>query len=154
MRKIMLVIVTVALVAAVVWWLGGRPSGPEPILHGRDTCAACRMVITQRGFAAEARDARGQFQKYDDVGCLVKALAREPRPADVLWVEDQPSGELVPLAAASVVAGSALTTPMDFGFVAFRERSAAEELMRSRGGRLLTPEELLREKVGRKHAGP
>lgn len=154
MRKVTVLLVSVVIVAAGAWWVRGRPSGPEPILHGRDTCAACRMVITQRGFAAESRDARGRFQKFDDVGCLVKAIAREPRPLDALWVEDQPSGELVPLSAASVVAGSSLTTPMDFGFVTFRDRPAAEALLESRGGRLLTPEELLRQTAGRQHAGP
>ena len=76
------------------------------------------MVISQKGFAAVARDARGQWTKYDDLGCAQAATAG----ADIL-VEDHGDGHWVPLSKATLVRG--VPTPMGFNVVAFASPEAA-----------------------------
>lgn len=134
-----------ALVAAVVLlWPSGRTTGPEPIVWGRDTCAHCRMHLSQPGFAAEMRDRNGVLHKYDDVGCLVTAIAKAHAEVPEAWVEDHAGGGFVPLLTAHLVRAPEVATPMGHGVVAFRDAAAAAAFAESHAGRVVTVEEMLR----------
>jgi cytochrome c oxidase cbb3-type subunit 2 len=124
-------IAAAALVAVLVTLLGRRPppSGPLAVHYGRDTCAECRMHLTQPGFAAQLRDARGGVEKFDDVGCMVAFLShtgRGPQDLPPAWVEDHAGGGWIPVADAIYVRGKSVATPMDHGVVAFVDASAAQ----------------------------
>lgn len=50
----------------------GQSTGPEAIAWERDACEHCRMIISERAFAAELRGGpKGRLYKFDDVGCAV-----------------------------------------------------------------------------------
>ncbi len=134
-----------AVVASVVFLWPAARSGPAPMRYGRDTCAYCRMLISQPGFGGEMRDPSGTLTKYDDVGCLLAAIQRAHEAIPAAWVEDHASGELVPLLAASFVRVPAAATPMVHGLLAFREPAAAEAFARAHGGEVVPLEALLRE---------
>jgi mono/diheme cytochrome c family protein len=110
------VVVLAAVVCAIVFWPASDriPS----IAYGRDTCARCRMILSQPGFAAIARDSQGHWQKYDDLGC-----ARAAAPNGEILVEDHKDDRWVPLAKATLVEG--VPTPMGFNVVAFGSPEAA-----------------------------
>ena len=129
------------LVTVLAW--PTQPSGPEPILHGRDVCAHCRMHIGQPGFAGEMRDERGALTKYDDVGCLVEAMLRTPGRIPEAWVEDHATGRLIPLLAASLVRGERSRTPMGSGLLAFADDAAARTLVQANGAELVRLEDLV-----------
>ena len=74
-----------ALVLVVVLWPGDGATGHRPIAWGRDTCARCRMHLTQPGFAGEMRDPSGTLHKFDDVGCLVGAIVATHGEVPDLW---------------------------------------------------------------------
>ncbi|MBI3891441.1 MAG: nitrous oxide reductase accessory protein NosL [Candidatus Wallbacteria bacterium] len=110
-------------VAAVAFRAPDASTGPEPILYGRDTCAFCRMHLSQPGFAAEMRLPGGTLAKYDDPGCLALAAAGQTPVA--AWVEDNLSGRLLALDKATFVRGGELQTPMGHGVLAFEDPGVA-----------------------------
>jgi copper chaperone NosL len=132
-----------AVVAVVFFWPSAR-SGPEPIEHGRDACAQCRMPLTRPGFAGEFRNRDGALTKYDDLGCMLRAMLAMHAEVPEAWVEDHETFELVPLLVATLVQSSDADTPMASGLLAFKDPAAAAALVRARGGELVTLETLLR----------
>ena len=133
-----------AFVVAVVFWPMHR-TGPEPIAYGKDACAHCRMPVGRPGFGGEMRDARGTLTKYDDVGCLVQAMLAKRGEIPEAWVEDHPTGRLVPLLGATLVRGRPGATPMASGVVAFADRATAESFARDDGGEIIALEDLVHE---------
>lgn len=134
----------VCVVAAIVLWPAGRASGPEPIAYGRDACDHCRMVISRPGFGGEMRSRDGTLTRYDDVGCLLRAIASERRETPEAWVEDNAGEGFVPLLDATFVRGP-ITTPMGHGIVAFRSEEKARALAASQKAAVVPLETLLAE---------
>lgn len=137
-----IVAAVVAIVAAVVF-LWPAPTGPEPIDYGRDACASCRMHMSRPGFAGELRDHDGVLTKYDDVGCLVRAILAGHREVPEAWVEDHGGGGFVPLLSAHLVRGEPGTTPMGSGLVAFADLDAARDYARAHATQVLSFEDVL-----------
>lgn len=131
-----------AVVGAVVFLWPTAAVGPEPIRYGRDTCAHCRMHLAP-GFAGEMRDGRGVLTKYDDVGCLLRAMLAQHREVPEAWVEDHAGGGFVPLLAATLVQVDRGATPMGSGLVAFADDEAARRFVATEGGERVTLEQLL-----------
>lgn len=122
-------------------------SGPEPIRYGQDTCDRCRMHFATPGYAGERLGRDGKLLKFDDVGCLLIDLWAAHAESTGLWVEDHAGGGFVPLLEAQLVRGDGLGTPMGYGVVAFRDRSAAEAFAAARHAELVSLEDLLRDKA-------
>jgi cytochrome c oxidase cbb3-type subunit 2 len=129
-----------------------KGQGPEPIRHGRDACARCRMPVGSPGFAGQVRDRDGAVTVYDDLGCLLDSLRDMKDRAAETYVEDRPSGRLVPLRDATLVR-SAETTPMGSGLVAFADAEAARGFARDHQGQVVTLDEALRAPQRRAEAG-
>lgn len=68
------------------------PEGMERIVWDRDTCARCKMVISDRRFAVEARGGpKGELRKFDDIGCALFWLREQGwdrEPSTRIWVAD------------------------------------------------------------------
>ncbi|MDR2837944.1 MAG: nitrous oxide reductase accessory protein NosL [Azonexus sp.] len=65
----------------------GWPAGMVEIKWDRDTCTRCKMVISDRRFAAELRGGpQDSAYKFDDIGCLLFWL-REQTPT-LPWLAD------------------------------------------------------------------
>lgn len=89
----------------------------------RDTCEQCRMVISDRHFAAQIRGGPNhQNYLFDDIGCAIHWLNQQPWKVDEttsIWVTDYHMGEWLDARRAYYISG--LLTPMDFGFGAVAE---------------------------------
>lgn len=134
--------VLLAIVVALVVFLPSAKNGPEPIAHGKDACAQCRMVISQPGYAGELRDRSGEISKFDDVGCLLISLAGKRKETPEAWVEDFEGKTLVPLLGATLVR-SEHPTPMGHGVVAFADPAKASAFAAAKKGKIVPLEELL-----------
>lgn len=147
MSRLVLVVAGLAavLVLAVLLVERSPGRGPEPIVHGQDACARCRMIISRPGFAGELRDRDGVLTKYDDVGCLLQAMVAQRGEMPEAWVEDNATGALVPLLGATFVRVTQGETPMGHGVVAFSERSVAERFAAGHEGRVVALEDLVRD---------
>jgi copper chaperone NosL len=95
-------------------------NAPAPVVWDRDTCAHCGMVISDRGYAAEAWvEAEHRYYRFDDIGCMVSWLhARGVSPGQLkLWVADYLHHDEVHwLDARTAWYRDGLRTPMDYGF--------------------------------------
>src|SRR5262249_23738561 len=127
--KALLTALAVGLVAvgAVVFLWPVQRIGSEPINYGRDTCAHCRMHLSRPGFAGELRNRNGDLTKYDDIGCMLRAMLAMHQEIPEAWVEDHDSGNFIPLLAAKLVRAENVETPMGGGIVAFEHQSSAED---------------------------
>jgi copper chaperone NosL len=134
-----------AVVAGIVFLWPAPPTGPEPIAYGRDTCAACRMHVSRPGFAGEMRDRDGKLTKYDDVGCLVRAILAAHRDVPHAWVEDHEGGGFVPLLSAHLVRAHAADTPMGSGLVAFADEATAQAFAAAHAATVMRFEDVLRD---------
>jgi copper chaperone NosL len=146
MRPLVAVAGAIAVVVIGVVFLWPAPSvGPEAITHGRDACAQCRMPLTRPGFAGELRDHAGVLTKYDDLGCMLRAMLATHEEIPGAWVEDHVTFDLVPLLGATIVQTADVETPMASGLVAFVDADAAAAFARAHGAEVVALETLLRD---------
>ncbi len=94
-----------------------KVGGPVDILPG-ETCSECGMHITDVKFAGEYVTSDGRVKKFDDLGCLVESYIKEKDKVVNIWVKDFDTGVWIGSDEAVFVEG--FTTPMNYGFVAFR----------------------------------
>lgn len=91
-------------------------SGPEEPVWGKQACAHCKMLLSDKRYAAQLVDASSERSYFDDIGCLVSFVAerrvKEPR----IWVRDE-GADLWLVAEVARYHGGA-KTPMDYGFAA------------------------------------
>ena len=109
------------------------PEGMAEIKWDRDTCTRCKMVISDRRFAAEVRGGpKDEVFKFDDIGCVAHWLKAQDwgnGAAVRLWVADagRPGSEVSWLDArkAQYVGGKA--SPMGYNFAAYAQPQAGSQ---------------------------
>ena len=138
-------IAVVALVGGVVFLWPAHGVGPEPIHYGRDTCAHCRMHISQPGFGGEMRDRTGVLTKYDDLGCLLHAMIGLHQEIPEAWVDDHAGGGFVPLLTAHLVRTSGGDTPMGSGLAAFSDAGVAAAYAQAHNGEVVPLEDVVKD---------
>ena len=100
----------------------GDKTGPEDIIWDRDQGELCSMLISDPRFAAEVRGGEKKtLYKFDDIGCAINWLNRQPWSGDAateIWVADYTSTREQVLwhnaREARYVGGK--ISPMDYGF--------------------------------------
>jgi nitrous oxide reductase accessory protein NosL len=106
---------------------GDSGTGPGAVTWDRDICERCRMVLSDRRFAAQVRvpaeqeGKRSKLYRFDDVGCAVLWLDEQPfkdRPGVEMWVTDHQSGEWIDARTAHYA--RVKNTPMEYGLGAQR----------------------------------
>lgn len=103
-----------AVLALLVLGCSKGPEEPADPVWGKQACAHCAMLVTQKPPSAQLTLEDGSRRYFDDVGCMVAYLDREQVAPRRMWVR---KGEgWVPPAEARYASGE--STPMDFGFVA------------------------------------
>jgi len=103
-----------------------RPKGGVEAIHwDRDMCERCKMVVSERKYAAEIVDPKtDKVYKFDDLGCAVLWLEEEKIPwADEakIWVTDAKTGAWLDARKALYTDDS--ITPMAYGIAAFSEKT-------------------------------
>jgi copper chaperone NosL len=128
-------VVAAAAVAALTTACGAKADGPPDIAVDRTPCAHCGMLISEPVYAAAYRTPQSESLVFDDIGCLLKAAAQEPR-ADALrfWFHDAATAVWIDGTDAVFVSSLALRTPMGGGLVAYRDPAAAGEAARFQQG--------------------
>lgn len=100
--------------------------GPVDIKWDRDLDARCGMVIGDRRFAAQIRDPAGKVWKFDDIGCAVFWLGRQPfddKAAGLeYWVADQRTLNWLDARQAHYLPGP--KSPMGYHFAALAASEA------------------------------
>ena len=114
----------VILIALLLAACESKPRGPVA-LERNDACASCRMVISERRYAAELSDRDGEVFKFDDVACMLRfAHSRGIQQATAkFYVTDFAHGSDWIDATQSyfVKMKSSVSSPMASGIVAVRD---------------------------------
>lgn len=99
---------------------GDPGQGPVEVNWDRDACERCRMVLSDRAYAAQVRffpeDGRSKVFKFDDIGCAVLWLEDKPwnrDPKTEIWVSDRLSDQWIDARTAVYIKGR--VTPMAYG---------------------------------------
>jgi nitrous oxide reductase accessory protein NosL len=98
---------------------GDPETGPVEIKWDRDACHVCRMLISDRHYAAQVRGGpRHSAYKFDDLGELIIWLDTQSWKTDPkveIWVMDMDTGtKWLDARKARYMTGA--ISPMDYGF--------------------------------------
>ncbi len=100
-------------------------NGLEAIHWDRDMCERCKMVISERKYAAEVINPENKrVYKFDDIGCAVLWLKEEKKPwasRAKIFVTDAKSGKWIDAKKALYTDDS--ITPMAYGISAFSDKT-------------------------------
>jgi len=130
---------TLAVLAAALVATGAcraSADGPPSLDLDRTRCSQCGMLISEAAFAAASRT-RGETRVFDDIGCLRKAHAGSDTTSTQFWFHDVRDRSWIDGRQAVFVEAESLHTPMAGGYVAFRERAAADAEAKRREGRVI-----------------
>ncbi len=121
-------LLTTLLLASLAGCDGDPGTGPVDVTWDRDACERCRMVLSDRHFAALVRappdtvGKRSKVYRFDDIGCAVLWLDQQPwkdRTGVEIWVKDHRDGAWLDARAAHYVAVK--NTPMEYGLGAQKD---------------------------------
>ena len=118
----------------------------EPVaIAPEDMCSYCKMAVSEKQYAVELIDGEGQPFKFDDIGCMLNFVKKRSVnvSASSFFVMDFDEREWIKADDAYYVRSSDLTTPMNGGIIAFKDRSPAQQAADKYHGKLLRFKELL-----------
>jgi copper chaperone NosL len=146
-------LVPLALALAAVACTSGPPQ-PVAIDPINDQCAACRMVISDPGFAAEIVAPGEEPRLFDDLRCLRDGLAAAPPAPDArIFVADRRTGAWIAAGAAIFVSVPDLATPMASHWVAYADEASRLSDPYAAGGAPVAAIEVLGAHAGGGRAG-
>ncbi len=108
----------------------GEPeTGPVEVKWDQNNCERCRMMLSDRNFAAQIRyfpeGKRSKAVKFDDIGCAVLWLKDQQwkdDPKTQVWVTDHRSGEWIDARKATYIRKN--NSPMGYDLGAQSEADA------------------------------
>ena len=115
---------TIAALAGVVA-CGGTP-GPAELDTAHETCASCRMVVSDRRLASQVVAAGEVPRFFDDLRCLREYLSAHPSKDAVVFVADHRTSEWIPASGAVFSRLARPTTPMASGLIAHASVSSRD----------------------------
>ncbi len=113
-------------------------SGPVEIYYGEDICESCKMIISEKDFAAQYKLSTGKTVKFDDLGCMFHYMKGEDKAQiSAVYVMDYDSKQWIDGESAYYVWTDNISTPMGHGVVAMRGSQEAKELANKEKGKYL-----------------
>jgi len=113
-------------------------SGPVKIYYGEDICERCKMIISEKDFAAQYKLSTGETVKFDDLGCMFHYMNGEEQALiSAVYVMDYDSKQWIDGESAYYVWTENITTPMGHGIVALKDSQQAAELSNKENGKSL-----------------
>lgn len=98
-------------------------TGPHVVHYGEDVCERCRMIISDKRFAAQYITSSGEAKKFDDIGCMtddLKEAAGSGESPLAVYINDYNTGEWLDAGKAFYLQNGELKSPMGYNIAAFR----------------------------------
>lgn len=95
---------------------------PQEPIWGKQACDNCRMILSEKRFAAQRVLPSGQIFYYDDLNCAIKH--QHGKNEGILYV--RPYGDEIWVEAEKAKYQSGLMTPMNSGYGAVKEGGTIE----------------------------
>lgn len=140
MKTHRLLCAAVVMLGVITLLSGCQKKAAEPVaLFREDACAYCKMVISEKQYAAEFLDSEGEVFKFDDLGCMANFIksSKTPTKAVAYFVMDFDTRQWTKGEDAYFVRSSQLKTPMNGGIIAFKDQSKAKEAVGRYQGELV-----------------
>lgn len=120
------------------------PAQPSAVDTRSDSCAYCRMAVSDVRFAAQLAAPGEEPRFFDDIGCLRDYLQGNPRlpRGSVAFVADHRTGEWVRASRARFTYRESLRTPMSSHLIAHAGSSSRDGDPAAAGGRPVPAAEL------------
>jgi copper chaperone NosL len=113
-------------------------SGPVKIYYGEDICERCKMIISEKDFAAQYKLSTDETVKFDDLGCMFHYMnGEEQAQISAVYVMDYDSKQWIDGESAYYVWTGNISTPMGHGIVALRGSQEAKKLANKEKGKYL-----------------
>jgi len=132
---------------------GNEEQLPVDFVWDRVACEECKMALSDRHYSAQVIDHNGQAYFFDDIGCTILWLQRQPwKDKARTWVNDVKTTEWIEAQKAHWISGDP-QTPMGYGFAATLstvENALDYETVKKR---MLSGDNLVNENL-KKHLGP
>jgi copper chaperone NosL len=104
----------------------GGALGPAPLDTAHDTCASCRMVVSDRRLAAQVVAPGEDPHFFDDLGCLREYLSTHRPSNAIVFVADHRTGDWTPASHAVFSRLPRPSTPMASGLVAHADPASRD----------------------------
>lgn len=112
------------------------------IRYGEETCDHCRMIISEKRFAAAYKTESGDLRKFDDLGCAFLHREAQAETTGQFWGYDYEETAWLDVTQAFFVHSSDLPTPMGYGIAALTTKEKAEDLAERVHGQVLPLDQL------------
>lgn len=132
---------------------GNKAYKPKEIVPETDVCKICNMSIVHKDFAGEIALKNGDYEMFDDLGCLIKYM-KDMNEDDLgeAFIKDQSGKHWLNVKTSSYVYDKDIWTPMSYGVVAFKTKTSANNFIKKEGkGQLLSFDDLKTFKWGVHH---
>jgi copper chaperone NosL len=127
--------VPLLLLVVVTSGCASGPAQPVSIDTRNDSCAYCRMVVSDPRVAAQIVAPGEEAKVFDDIGCLRDYVAKRELARDAaVFVADHRTGEWVPARYAVYTVSTGRRTPMSSGIVAHGSRASRDGDPAAAGG--------------------
>lgn len=123
------------LAVFLIFILGCTGDKPEPVEFGKDSCAHCRMIISDHRFGGEIKTKRGKVYKFDSIECL-KSFKSTDDNATIYLLDSFHKGRFVMADSAYLQEDPSLHAPMGKGYLVsasnedFKKSAAKEKTLR------------------------
>jgi copper chaperone NosL len=127
---------TLALAVALAVACCSSPLGPVALDTKNDSCAWCRMAISEPRFAGQLVAPSEEPKLFDDIGCLghyVRGSDPLP-PGAIAWVADHRTKAWVRAGAATYTHVESLATPMGSHLLAHADAASRDADPAAKGG--------------------
>lgn len=115
-------------------------TGPHVIHYGEDVCERCKMIISDKRFAAQLVDQKGTALKFDDIGCMsdyLKESGGEGGKPLAIYVTDFATGEWIDAGKAFYLRNPELRSPMGYNIAAFGSAAEMDGSQFREGGKVI-----------------
>lgn len=132
----------VFVIGFIIAGCGTQDQGPPRIRYGEETCDRCRMIISEKRFAAAYRTESGALRKFDDLGCAALHPKEQAETITQLWGYDYEETDWLDVRQAFLVHSSELLTPMGYGIAVLPTAEKAATLAEKVSGRIVQFDQL------------
>ena len=125
------------------------PPKPVEFAYGEDICGTCDDVIKDRRFAAEYIMAGNVVKKFDDPGCLFRALRNELNAPGAVYFQHVEKEEWVGEKQVWLATTPRIASTKGYNWAAYGSFAEAQDAVASAGGGQILPFAQAKERVAR-----
>lgn len=122
---------------------------PVEITYGEDVCGTCDEVIKDRRFAGEYVVAGNVVKKFDDPGCLFRALRNEPAPPSAAFFQHVDKEEWIADKQVWLATTPQIKSTRGYNWAAYATFAEAQDAVASAGGGQILPYAQAHERIAR-----